>query len=550
MPGKGKPLDPEVMDQHREGYLEAVTQSMLDDVFGKWDSIHGENGLPYLDRADHIIINGRTATEHLMERFNQKFPELRNKNGDLWRENERRNAYADFRQSVGKHYINLLISGALANGGNVEVFVPDKVTGKIEDTPTRLTATGSELAGPLVKPKALNGWQKFWSKLGFYKKEKAAVVNYEKEVAARKKVQFCNKAARANLASNFSLGPDYLAEMREFCPEVLKDMEQNFPQTGGKPSMLPPSNGFENKRSSFYANMINVLATKRDPKDPTKLLYTNKQLFDMNHKEMCRARAQAAKEVYEHYKTGDTDWLVDLQRDAANVLTERLSDQARNLDFSRQDLTDQEGYREFGLLSNTAFELSQDATNKTVQNRMIAKHGKEAYEHVLDLVSDCTQVHTHVSQSLLAQKTLLQNPFGKLEDQADEVGMEYNTVFMGQASQQYVAREMREHPEKSFAEIANHDFIKGISDVVGQAEIDERLIDQTKRLIEEQGANPEKFNRQITGGVLGERMKLRELSPEGGARFEVRDAATAEREMKRREQKAQERSGPGMEAGG
>ena len=161
MARKGKPLNDQQVDQHREGYVRSTPAEMLDDAFSKWEDCNGLLPLPPMNRADHIIIGGRTATDLLLDEFNKQHPTTK---GD------RVSAYANFYLEQGNQLVNELVAGALATGANVEVFVPDKDTGKITDTPTLLTAKGKVPGAATSKPKELNGWQRFWGKLGFYKK--------------------------------------------------------------------------------------------------------------------------------------------------------------------------------------------------------------------------------------------------------------------------------------------------------------------------------------------------------------------------------------------
>ena len=580
MPKKGKNVDPKQVERRMAGYSEAVTAGLLDDAFGRWESrTDTQSRIPFLDRGDHIIIGGRTASELLMDKFNAEFPTMKAANGQPWQDIHRSQAYGTFLETEGKHYLNQMVTSALANGEKVEVFVPDKTTGKIQDQPMNLTPTGFEPAGPLVKPKALTGWQKFWNKLGFYKKEKAAVVNYEKETAARQKVQFCNKAAQANLHGNYGMAPAYREEMDEFHPEIREDMAKNFPHAKGDPALLGQANGFKTDRSSFHATVIEVLATKRDEKG--NLLYTNEQLFDMNDPKMRQARADATKEVYDHYKPGALlakekekqeamkaqgkeykidpalveeaskaqDWLVDIQHDAANVLADRIDQQAGKLDFTKPNITEQKGYREFAMLSDTAFDQSQDMNS--TQERMDKRHGKGAYWDAAGKVGSCSQVYRHFAQSLNAQKYLVNGVPGKSEDL---VCGNLATVFKGQAFQQEVGRLLKERPGRKFSDVADINMVTNCTNVLHQAGYDDQAIEEQKvlkkplpglfekslGLAREHISDPEKFGRQIASGVLEGRIKLQELSEdmEEPSKFEVKDAKTAEREMKQAQQSA------------
>ena len=72
--GKGKKLDPEKVEQQQDAYAAANVEYLLEDAFGKWDKISStKSNVPDLDRADHIIIGGRTASEILVEQFNKEF---------------------------------------------------------------------------------------------------------------------------------------------------------------------------------------------------------------------------------------------------------------------------------------------------------------------------------------------------------------------------------------------------------------------------------------------------------------------------------------------
>ena len=584
---KGKKLEPEQVDGLQEAYTKNNTAALLEDTFGKFEKATSSNSaMPDLDRADHIIIGGRTATELLVEKFNQEFPTVRNPlTKETYSEYQRSSAYTVFYKQKGKDYVNQMVSEALAKGEEVKVFVPDKVTGKIQKDPMKLTHTGYEPTGSLAKPAQLNRWQRFWNKLGFYKKEKAAVVNYEKEMALRNKVQFCNKASRALMTSNYNRSASYQAELEKYHPDIVEDMKKNFP-TFGKGTLfdMGEANGWRTSRSSFISTAMCYLATRRD--ENGKLLYTNEQLFDLTDPKMQKARADALKEVYEHYKPGALlkqemlkkqeaeakgekyendsklpnlqaeakkaqDWLVDLQHDEADVMRERISEQGSKLDLSKPDLTEQEGYQVYGLLSDTAFEQSQDL--QITKKRMDEKYGKGAYWAATGKLGDCCQPSREFAKSLSSQKALLNGIPGK-----NVVGImeELGNVFKAQAIQQKITQNLKENPGMKFADACTADdrdaaYKAGkaaeyeddlINDARENGEEIPRLMQQSIDLANEQIKNPEQFGRQIQNGVLERRLKLEKLAPYGSeepSRFEIRDAKTVEREMKREREQEQ-----------
>ena len=66
----GKKLEPEQVDELQESYSKNNTAALLDDAFGKFEnSFSADSGMPDLDRADYIVIGGRTATEMLVEKL-------------------------------------------------------------------------------------------------------------------------------------------------------------------------------------------------------------------------------------------------------------------------------------------------------------------------------------------------------------------------------------------------------------------------------------------------------------------------------------------------
>ena len=586
-PKKGKKLDPQRTDQLIESYSESAVSVLLDDAFNKWDEQYDKSiTLPYLDRADHIIINGRVATDLLVEKFSEEFPNMNRRDGTKFPDDERNQAYGQFYRDNGKKLVNQMVFNALASGGKVEVYVPDKATGQIKDLPVKLTATGYNAESALKKPAQLTGWQRFWGKFGFYRRERAAIANYEKEVEAREKVKFCNKAGRAANATVSSISETILNELIKHHPGTVEDMRANFPESEGFPEKLDPTNntnGYKVMRSSFYSTAMAVLATKKD--ENGKLLYTNEQLFDMNDKNMQKARAEALKEVYDHYKPGAMlrkemekkqeaedrgekydiddnlvkeaaqakDWLVDLQYDSADVIRNRISDQASKLDFSKPDLTEQKGYREFGLLSDVAFDISQDASINS--NRMNEKYGPDACSKATAKVGDCSQLSRYMGKSLFSQKLLFNGIPGAVQPRKGQIPTAdgkvcnlFGAVFKGQAYQQHVANTLKANPDMKYADAVNEELLfkaasiemnsmyDGIAIRRQEEEGEElpHLMQKSIQLGQDYVRNPEQFKKQIQNGVLESRIKMTNEVGE----FEILDANMVEREMKQQQKEA------------
>ena len=123
-----------------------------------------------------------------------------------------------------------------------------------------------------------------------------------------------------------------------------------------------------------------------------------------------------------------------------------------------------------------------------------------------------------------------------------------------------MGRLLKEQPKRKFSDITDIEMVSNCTNVLNQAEYDDQAMEEHKvlgtelpdlmkkslGLAREQINDTEKFNKQIAGGVLEGRIKLQELSTDGEkpSKFEIKDAATAEREMKQQAQ--QSSAGPVM----
>ena len=603
MAGKGKKLTEEQVTNQQEVYSEGVAASLLDPVFSKWDditdSLEATSSLPFIDRADHIIINGRTATEYLMDKFNEELPNMRGGDGKPYKDYERQQAYHDFYLKNAKKMINQMVASALATGGNVEVFVPNKTTGEIENEPMRLTRTGYKAADPIAKPAQLSRWKQFWGKLGFYKLERAQyqqqLQSYEARENVRKKAKFCHKTGQAQLHTNNTLKEAYTEELFNHYPKVKEEVNSKYPEIHGNLSLLGYANGFRTARGSFACSAISVLASKRDPHDPKKFLYTNEELFDLSSTKMQKARADAMKEVYDHYmkakklkeeqteqenlaKKGEKyeidtkvvedakealDWLIDVQVEASKTVTERVNIQARKLDFSRPDLTEQKGYREFALLGDTAFDISQDVVS--TREEMDLRHGKGTYDDVSGRVGAWSQVFRRHGRSLLSQKSLVNGVVGKSEA---KICGKLQDVFEAQARQQGIAQLLHDNKGMDFSDVATNDLNLAAGGVVNEYAYDDDVVrmyrenpkkvkitngmKQSLKLSDEYRTNPEKFTGEIVSGVFENRLKIKkftlDIEDDNPIKFDVTDSATAKRKMER--QQTQTRTGGGLQVTG
>ncbi len=134
---------------------------------------------------------------------------------------------------------------------------------------------------------------------------------------------------------------------------------------------------------------------------------------------------------------------------------------------------------------------------------------------------------------------------------------ELGKVFKAQAIQQKIVKNLKENPGMKFADACTADDRDAAYKVSKATEYEDDLINEAREngeeiprlmqqsidLANEQIKNPEQFGRQIQNGVLERRLKLEKLAPynsEEPSRFEIRDAKTVEREMKREQEQIAE----------
>lgn len=513
MPRKGKTVDQNLLEQQMRQYADQTVAPLLNSAFNVTE-VSGSGRMA--ERGDHIIIDGRTARELLVEEFSKTHDP-----SDGRFSIDFQNFY--FRE--GKTLINQRVASALMTGKQVDVFVPDPKTGRIQKEPSRLTKTGYE-PSPLRKPAEMSRWQKFWSKIGFYKDKVAEQENYRRQAAARERVQFYNKATRINSVTLFS-------EI-----DAIGDAwGKAYPERKGIDiANLPASDDgrYRLSRQGMPCYVNAVLARKRD--ENGKPLYTNEQLFDMTDPKMQKARGEAAEEIYQHNLKNDTDWLITLQHDSKTSLKERLDEQGRKLDFSKPDVTDQKGYREYLQLSNTAFEMSQEISETAKE--LNAKYGPNEHNEISSTLGELPNAVKLINVSLSSQRMLMTGMTGTSDGAVrDAIG----DVFGGRTAQQHFANQQKD-PTVPPSEYAKGKMMDTISAVRTEAKLEDddiagpkpAITQQSEALQKEYQADPRKFARQIASGVLEQRIQLREISvdKEEPATFELRDAATVEREMR------------------
>ena len=486
MPTKGEKVDPKTMDRLTEGYTPETVGAYLDRTFGKVESVASILGVSPVERGDHIVIDGRTAREILAEEFARDHERT---------EDKFQSDFNIFYITQGKKLMHERVAAAMMTGKQVDFYVPDPNTGMIEMEPSKLVGTDFE-PNPINLPAQMTRWQKFWSKLGFYRNKVAEQKNCKRRVEAQKRVRFYNMVGRAQMARIASQSAGISAGWKEYYPE-RKDLDL---------FNLPPRGYYRLSRQGMAGYVNCLLAVQKDKAG--KPLYTNEQLFDMQSPAMRQARADAAEEIYRHSMVGmngDLSWLCRLQHESGIDLKARIDEQGRNLNFCGRDVTDQKGYREFSMLTDTALELSQEAEKNKRLNEIYGENEDETFRTELSELSDAIGM---IRDSLSEQKRIL---CGEASLSANDATRRMARVVMGQAALFYFAKQQAAGVfAPDFAGEQTADTISSVDRQTLFGDTGEGAIAQQVRVLRDEYLSaPKKFSAQIENGVLNQRIQIK-----------------------------------------
>ena len=523
-----KNVQPAPVEQQMQEYLENTVNPHLDNIFLPSEGFRNDHRV---DRGDHIVINGRTVKEILVEEFSKTHVP----SGDV----EFSNDFKSYYFKEGKALISQRVAAAVMAGQQVDLYVPDPKTGKIKDIPTRMTKSGYE-PDPINRPMQMTRWQKFWSKFGFYKDKQRQQEEYAKRDAARDRVKMYNRASRIN---SLTLASQIAA--------IGEAWGKKYPNRKDIDIFNIPSKGIYRLFRQGMPCYVNCVLARKKGEDG-KPLYTNEQLFNMTDPKMQEARADAAEEIYQHREDNDTDWLVTLQHESKTFLTERINEQGKKIDFSKPDWTEQPGYREYVQLSNTAYDVSQEII--MTPDKLDAKYGKGEHDSISSALGELPNVVKIIHASLESQSELMSGVAGTGPKVRGAIGM----VMTAQVALQHFAKQQKDPkiPASEYAKGRTMDAISGIDSEAGREEDDlddlglknnrPQINKQSVALEKEYLENPAKIAKQISTGVFANRIQLKSLNMEKNAaepaKLDILDAKTAERQMKN-----QEKGNAGME---
>lgn len=305
-------LSPDEIGALIDPYLRATEGRTLDVLFGGVEAQTryrgaGDAVMSAMDRGDYVIVEGKTAKEHLREMFQKGA--FTGTDGKPYRK------FEQFYAAEGHARVAEYVGGALTVGARVETFLPDE-NGELGAAPLRMTATGFESES--FAPVSLNAWERFWSHFGFYKEKVAQAQESARYEAAYERVRA--RHAGAQISSWDDLATEH-AKKEFFGDRPL-------------PSQRDTARNYTTDRAALpmFASLL-MLADGRYPLkdilDPTKLQ---------------EVKREAGEIVLAHLKAGangrgDAAWEMQVfERGGANFV--------RQLDEMSQgyDLTNPETY--------------------------------------------------------------------------------------------------------------------------------------------------------------------------------------------------------------
>lgn len=274
-------LSPEETTRVMTRYANATVDTALSPIFDGMDARMKGPAHKVPNRASLVTVDGKTVREMIGEQF-QADP--KNKGLDL-----KSSEYEAFYQKNQKQLTTEFVSAGLMAGKRVEMFVPDPKTGTISNEPTQLTKKGYE-PEPLTKV-TMNGWERFFSRRGFYKEKTAQLAEYNRVMDSRQRVtnDFVTDIAHELGGAQPHTKDIYFKEAVESVGATHIDDEQ-FRSCGY---------GSIDRSACTSACQCRLLAGGHSFED----VYDNSKLLE--------EKAAIGKEYLQHLMAKDKDWLAE-----------------------------------------------------------------------------------------------------------------------------------------------------------------------------------------------------------------------------------------------
>lgn len=231
-------------------YAAGCVKNALDPVFGRLER-EGlkESEQRFANRANMTIIDGMTVEERMQQEFHQ----LRSE-GKIGVQEEFGPWYARHMPTKA----NEMVAAALMQGRQVEVFIPD-AKGNLPQRPMKLTNSGFQ---PAKEKYALNGFERFLSKFGFFK-EKAAKAKEMEDARDRVRARYLTHQISRTAPTSAYVRDQFFGPWSRANHNIRPDQAPNL------------DSSFRVERSGHVTACVCMLAAKghslQDILDPTKL---------------------------------------------------------------------------------------------------------------------------------------------------------------------------------------------------------------------------------------------------------------------------------------
>lgn len=311
------------LDRMVSPYARATAERVLDPLFGRTEDLWGDQDYKAnpINRGTHIIIDGKTVREKLFEDF-MAIPGSSVRDFDAF--------YKDnYRQKTGEY-----VAAALMAGKRVEAFVPDR-NGRIPDEPVQITKTGYE-PSPLHKV-TLNAWQRFASKLGFYKEKVAKVAEYQRMIDARERVK------AGNLVSALEASIEAGAQRKQFFSAQIA--------AGTMPEKVP--GGFSASRLVLSTVATCAMAAAGYPVE---------DIFDPA--KLTEEKQRVGEEVLRNMTNGNIEWTGNTFFFGQRRLVEHLDEAATRLRLTEDERSIfRPENRTLFAIAHTLFDINQECAH-------------------------------------------------------------------------------------------------------------------------------------------------------------------------------------------
>ena len=281
-------LSPEDVSDAIPPYACATANRVLDPLFNAVEKLDPDLTI---SRGNYIIIDGKTVREKMYEDYTAKGNDPQQFN-EFYRKN--------VKEATGEY-----VAAGLMAGKRVEVFVPDKY-GHIPDEPTQITKKGYEPSA--LHPVVMNGWEKFWSKFGFYKKKAKDADQYQRALDARERVKSVNTYTQIMLNSVNH-------------PQMkLRFFGDELDRSGKLPTSVP--NGYNVNRSALTTTAVCAMLKNN---------YSMQDIFDPQ--KLVKEKQQMGSEVITRMENGDQKWIGEVLFHGQRLIADFLDQATEKIDI-------------------------------------------------------------------------------------------------------------------------------------------------------------------------------------------------------------------------